>query len=834
MTTRRYALEPGPKTRIGGTPIGPDSPLSRVAWKARWLRDPVFEGTVFRELIHPGRREDLNGDIQNVHTLFRREFDIPGPRIRQARLYITADDCYKLYINGEFIGLGPAPAGPFDYFYNAWDVTASLRPGKNCIGVHAFYQGMHSLTFCSADNLAGLLVQLELAEQEGAGGRGSDEDAGRAGRQRGDEKEPDVRGPSHQTLGPFPSSFPFLVSDETWRCLKIDAYPSRHVIGYQTAFSEDIDLRKLPVGWTEPGYDDAAWQRPLSGDIPDIYTLSPQRTPPVEVYHRPPQRVVRKGPGHYFIDFGTELSGETAFRVSGKAGHEVEVRHGEELLEPETVRYDMRCNCLYQEFCTLSGSRDELLTFFDYKAFRYAEVLNWPEELSPDRVWAHERHYPFPEDAAEFSSSDPLLDDIWRLCRNGARVGTIDTYLDCPTREKGGFMGDGFVTGISHLVLTGDARIMRKFLKDIANTQYYCEGLSATAPNYLNGSHAEYSLLWPVLLEYYYQWTADSAFVREMMPVLERQLVYFAEYENESGLLADMFARATGKYAILVDWPKNLRDGYDDPNKEEEGAVQGARTGVVNTMLQGFYLWALEAAARLAEIAGSAGISEHVNGRPARVRAAVRSRLRDPQTGLFVDSNGSTHSALHANVTPLMSGILRAGEHGPVIDLIRRKRLSCGVYFSFFVLKALYKAGEADLAYDIMTGHDLHSWHTMLEAGATTCMEAWAPDLKWNTSWCHPWSSAPVAMIAHELMGLRPAVPGWKEVRFAPQVPEALESVSLRITIPQGFVEASFEQNDGRTTYRLSTPESCRIRCAIPGTAEEVIAGGKHALDCVV
>ncbi|MDT8391758.1 MAG: alpha-L-rhamnosidase N-terminal domain-containing protein, partial [Lentisphaeria bacterium] len=157
------------RTITGGTPIAPGSPESRVEWQASWLRDPIFAGVSSREFIHPNRTAENNGEIQNVHTLFRREFQLDGGPVRQARLYITADDCYKLYVNGRFAGLGPAPATPSDYFYNAWDVTEFLRPGTNCIGVHAFYQGMHSLTFCSGDNLAGLLVQLEVDEQEGEG-----------------------------------------------------------------------------------------------------------------------------------------------------------------------------------------------------------------------------------------------------------------------------------------------------------------------------------------------------------------------------------------------------------------------------------------------------------------------------------------------------------------------------------------------------------------------------------------------------------------------------------------------------------------------------------------
>lgn len=760
--------------QIGGTPIQPDDPKSEVDWQAQWLKDPIFEGVEYRELIHPNRNTENNGKIQNIHTLHRKELCIKENDLVQARLYITADDCYKLSINGEFIGTGPAPAYPSDFPYNAWDITRNLVANRvNCIGVHTFYHGMHSLTFPSADNLQGLLLQLEIDFADG--------------------------------------SSRVIISDDCWRCHRTKGYESRHVFGYQTAFSEHIDLRRLPVGWDTVGFDDSSWATPISGDVPGIYSLSPQKTPPVDVFKRFPERIVKKGAGHYFIDFGSELSGETAFLVSGSEGHEVEIRHGEETDEPESVRYDMRCNCLYQEFCTLSGRPDELLAFYDYKGFRYAEVLNWPEELSVDRIWAHERHYPFPRNASSFTSSNPLLNAIWTLCSNGVRVGTLDTYLDCPTREKGGFMGDGFVTGISHLVCTGDGRILRKFLNDVGSTRAYVPGLLSTAPNYVNGELAEYSLLWPVLLEYYYQWTADLEFVKEMMPVLKGLLEYYASYENEDGLIQDVFSHTTKHYSILVDWPKNLRDGYDDP------FLMGARTdnedpsGVINTMVQGFYSCALQAAERLAVIAGSEDIKQHVAGRNDQLCAAVVSQLRNPETGLFIDRNGSDHSALHANVTPLMAGMLAGDDRQAAIEFICEKRLNCGVYFSFFVLKALYDSGEPDLAYDLITSRDLHSWNSMLEAGATTCMEAWAPDLKWNTSWCHPWSSAPIHMIAHEVMGLRPGTPGWKDVRFDPRPPEGLDSAAIAITIPQGKVVAEFQQTNSAITYHLSVPAGTTI-----------------------
>ncbi len=782
------------RERIGGACIDPADPRSRVVWQARWLQDPVFEGLPYRECVHPDRRPENDGEIQNVHTFFRRAFFLEARAIRAARLYCTADDCYKLYVNGVFVGTGPAPAYPARFPYNAWDVTPFLRSGEqNAIGLHAFYHGMHSLTYPSGDNLQGALVQLEIEFDDQA---------------------------------PGTAATVVLVSDQQWRFLRTDAYACSHVFGYQTSFAEDIDLRKLPRGWSRPEFDDSDWQTPLAGDVPSRYQLVPQGTPAVDVFKRHPVRIVRKGDGHYFIDFGSELAGSTVFMVSGPAGHTVEIRHGEELFEADTVRYDMRCNCRYQEFCTLSGQPDEELEFFDYKGFRYVEVLQWPEPMTPERVWALERHYPFPESASRFESSNHLLNDIWKVCRNGVRVGTMDTYLDCPTREKGGFMGDGFITGMSHLILTGDARILRKFLLDMASTQDYCPGLHSTGLNYVNGELAEYSLLWPVLLEYYYEWTGDLEFVREMMPVMQTLLAYYSTHVNESGVLQNVMSPLTGSYPVLVDWPENLRDGYDDPYLQHSDHWPEPREVVVNTMLQGFYSYALQAAGRLSHAAGATSITDWLKGRVGRLHAAMREQLLDPHTGYFVDRNASSHSSLHANVMPLLSGMLTPAERARAVELIRAKRLRCGVYFSYFVLKALCDAGEHDLGYDIMTSDDLHSWHSMLEAGATTCMEAWAPDLKWNTSWCHPWSSAPIPLVAHEIMGLRPATPGWTQIRFAPRPPADLRFAELTMTVPKGTVSASFVREGNEVTYRLRVPEGCATVCEFAGSDTLVTLDG--------
>ena len=68
----------------------------------------------------------------------RRAFELKVPPPR-ARLAITAEDRYLLYVNGTYLGRGPARSDPRWKSYDAYDVTAALQPGRNAIAVLAYH-----------------------------------------------------------------------------------------------------------------------------------------------------------------------------------------------------------------------------------------------------------------------------------------------------------------------------------------------------------------------------------------------------------------------------------------------------------------------------------------------------------------------------------------------------------------------------------------------------------------------------------------------------------------------------------------------------------------------
>ena len=128
------------------------------------------------------------------------------------------------------------------------------------------------------------------------------------------------------------------------------------------------------------------------------------------------------------------------------------------------------------------------------------------------------------------------------------------------------------------------------------------------------------------------------------------------------------------------------------------------------------------------------------------------------------------HSTLHSNILPLYYGFAPKENVEGIADFIMEKKLCCGFYVAYFLLKALARAGRYEDEYSLITSKDENSWYNMVREGGTTCFEAWGKDKKWNTSLCHPWASAPISALLEDILGL--SLDG---TRTEPHLPEGLK-----------------------------------------------------------
>ena len=696
-----------------------------------WICDPDF----LRRAPVPTLHKEMDAaaavapdeKLADRHMLVRRAFDhAPGAPLSLA---ITADDYYKLYLNGELIGVGPAQAYADRYPVNHYDLTDRARPGRNVIAVHVFYMGQITRAWQSGDARQGLWLRLT----------GRDDEV-------------------------------ILESDRGCRVLYPTAWRDRGLLGLSTQYIEEVWGSEIPEGWKDPDFDDAAWAD-AAENPGDDHVLVDQPTPPVALYEERPALIERRG-DLWFADMGAEVVGTVGLSARAEGGGVLELRLGEELHDDGSVRWDMRCNCDYRLWWHLSGRERDETDFFDYMAFRYIEVVDPERRVDPDSLRVTARNYPMPEDRGHFRCDAPLLNDIFAICRRGVMLGAQEAFLDCPSREKGQYLGDGTVTAHAHLLLTGDARLYKKMLYDFAASARICPGLMAVAPGNLMQEIADYSCQYPEQLLTYHALTGDTDTLKELMPVVDALEDHFDAYRTESGLIADVFDKWN-----LVDWPPNLRDGYDFE------LSRPVASGVHNVM-NAFYYGLKRDADRLRALLGLP-----LRGEAEAVRRAYLQAFRR-EDGLFRDAPGSAHAALHSVVLPLYYGITAPEDVPAAVRLIRERGLCCGVYMAYFVLKALARCGEYDLMNDLLLSGDEHSWANMLKEGATTCWEAWGKDQKWNTSLCHPWASAPIIALIEDAAGITPAEPGFAQIAHTPHAPERWGDIELTFGTVRGKVTA--------------------------------------------
>lgn len=657
------------------------------SWTARWITDHRFAPlkpvhTYHKELAPLDYKPDPA--LVNSHLLFRHSFELEA--FRTATLYISADDYYKLYVNGQLADQGPAPGHPENYYYNSVDLAPYLVPGRNVIAVHSYYQGLINRVWVSGDQRHGLIAELLVDGRVAA------------------------------------------ATDERWRVAPHSGYSAMGLAGYQTQVMERYDSGAPEVGFEQPDYDDSGWQHAQLRQHLD-YRLSAQPIPPLVFYREKPARIRRSGQ-RIWVDFGQAYVGYLEAQARGKRGSKITIRTGMELRSNGRVRYRMRSNCTYEENWLLSGGEADRLNQYDYKPFRYVELLLPKDcEVEEASIQALVRHYPYQE-ILKPDIKDERLQRVFRLCANTIRYGVQDKYMDSLDREKGQYLGDQGFTAYAHMLLTGDLALPRKCLRDTAETAMICKGIMAESLCSFMQEIADYSLQFAGHVYRYHQHANDTGFLREMYPVIMGIAEYFQAYERPDGLLENV----TEKWN-LVDWPANMRDGYDFPLTIPIGPG-------VHNVINAYYIGMWEDIDRI-----RAALDMPPLGQKERIAKAFVRAFYDPDKALFRDSETSRHISQHGNILPLCFDIgLDEPTKAAILDLMRQKRWSCNVFIGTYLVYGLLRHGEQELLHELLV--DENAWLRMLSEDATVTFEAWYKDQKWNTSLFHMAAVAPIIALA--------------------------------------------------------------------------------------
>ncbi|TIC85022.1 hypothetical protein E8D34_13130 [Nocardioides sp. GY 10113] len=408
---------------------------------------------------------------------------------------------YKLWLNGEFVGLGPTRSIARETRYDGFDVTDLVRQGEaNALG---------ALAWSTRDR--GFQAQLVVGYRDGSTdsfGTGSDWSA-----------------------MPGDSVFPAAGSIGT---------------GYFTAPKENIQSASYPTGFHTPGFDDGAWvsARELAAYDDLVATPTDKVTQRLEL----PVEVVEKEPGRYFVDYGRTWIGGLSADLVGTAGQQVELRFGEELWGPQEVRSNLRTGNQYKDIWTLADGEQHLETW-GMRVFRYLEVLGAPTGLGIEDFPALAQVYPFDAEGAVFDSSDASLNQVWQLSHDTVEATNHNLYVDSWTREREPYEADSYLQMMANFFSSSDPTLGNYSIDYLLTRR--------TWPT-------EWPLYTILAMHDSYQQTGDVAQLErsydQLVAKLPTQWV-----EASTGLIRkDSRSNGCSSQTDcdIVDWPSSERDGY--------------------------------------------------------------------------------------------------------------------------------------------------------------------------------------------------------------------------------------------------------------------------------
>ena len=756
-------------------------------------------------------------DLHNGFAQFRKSFELPRVP-KKAPLFITADQHYHLYINGRFVCRGPARGFQSHWPYDEIDVAAYLVAGRNVIAVRGYNAGFSTFQYLT-QGTAGLLVGARWGT----------------------------------TL---------LVSDTSWKSRRQEGISRDTVqVSLQLNPQEHIDCRQEPADWMAPEFADAGWENASSmaafGGMP-WHAVEPRGIPLMDERRMAPTAVIGAAVGtsaagwrdvrdvarlawsedlthavadsavllprftvaatgadgyrRVLLDFGRCVVGAPEVVISGGRGGEIIDLVYTETINDRTLRPDVE----YPTGCKLAmASRltcragETRHAFYHPYGFRYLLVIvrGATAALAID-VALNWVGYPLVVSGA-LRTDDALLADIWRISAWTQQCCMMDAYVDTPWREQAQWWGDARVQGWNTFHLSGDARLFRRGIAQIAG-QGTPEGLTyGHAPTIAhNCILPDFSLIWLITLwDHYWQTGSTEAFTTHRARIDELLAYFRLKQDPTSGLLP-----YDNRYWLFLDWAPIHKEGYP-------------------TVYNAWFVIALEKIAELAALTGDKQSAKAWRAWAKPVRGALsklidkRGLLRD---GLDWQRKPVASTSVHAQTLALhlqldghdgqaaLSTILLPYINGAEIAAVKPS-----AYWVTYVFSALSARGHGAEVLSFIKQH----WAPMVAHGTT--WEDWVPK-RGDVSHSHAWSAHPLFHTMQIIGGLRQTAAGWTTLNFAPEF--IGDHGGATIPTASGPVVSDWRRSAKGVHVALSLPPGVSADVTLPGMKKITVSGKQRWL----
>ncbi len=722
-------------------------------WSAQWITSP-------------------EADPDYGVYFFRKSLTL-SEKPEQFIVHVSADNRYKLYVNGTQVSLGPAKGDVRNWSFDTVDIAPWLHAGENLVAAVVWNFADQRPVALMSLGKAGFLLQGNTEAER------------------------------------------VLDTDASWESLKTDAYSPEpvQVRGYYAAGCTDrVDGTRYPWGWEKPAspsdttaFVDSCWfaAKPLgkaalkgAGNY-HLWYLVPRPIPPMETRPLPltPRLNGTTIPaGHtleFLIDNHELTTGYPRLYFSGGAGAEITLGYAEALFEQEKGWAKGNRNetsgkifAGYQDVIIADGGADRSFEPLWWRTWRYLRltVQTRDEPLTLDSLTAVSSMYPFERESTFEAPTDPSLQKMLDIGWRTARLCAHETYMDCPYYEQLQYFGDARIQALVTMFNTRDTCLVRNLLEQ-GRQSLNGDGLMASRyPSHILQDIAPYALFWLNTCHDWWMYRGDEAYLKTLLPAMRSTLRWFSESLGEDGLLHRV---PSWNFA---DWA-DLDSGTFPADAEGRSAY-----------LDLIHILALRDAAEMEDAFGDPWFAAGYRRAAEKAVAAAKAAYWAPEKQLFADDGAQKAFSQHVNALAILADLVTGPESAGLMKrvLADRDLRPCTIYFRYYLQRAMARSGCGD---EYLSS--LGFLREQMALGLTT----WAEMPEPSRSDCHAWGSSPNIEFFRIVLGIDAAAPGFRRVRIAP-CPGFLQEVSGSIPHPRGTISAAYKRSStGKLSATITLPE---------------------------
>ena len=425
------------------------------------------------------------------------------------------------------------------------------------------------------------------------------------------------------------------------------------------------------------------------------------------------------------------------------------------------------------------------------------------------------------EKRATFLCSNDDINRLYKATKKTLLLNTLDIFMDCPERERGGWLCDSLWTGRAASLLLSDNRVEREYLENFLLTpadgmfhSFFPEVYPALKPSYKDMTGITTWTFW-LMAEVceFIRRTGDIAFRDEHKPRIEAFVAGSRDFKGSSGLLENL-------PWLFIDWSMSNLGEHQQPVSSAANALYAYMMISLGETF-GHPEWIAEGQA-IRDILRKAIIGSES---PATIRYIPDS--------FTVDENGGLHSrgrfSEAAMYTSLWCGLFTPEEAPNLCKTVRDKMGPAPVFVKdpmvgdsqLFIglcirLDMLARLGYYDKNFEDM----LAIFTPQLTEGPGTLWENCIID---TSSRCHGFTSHAGVHLMRDVLGMGFTLfdedgDGEPVLEIAPHICGLRWARGTRET-PEGIVSVDWRYDGESFTLRVQAPKAYACRVALPKEA---------------